>query len=91
MRGEKFNESLWASGLPVWVRYSGFGEADPLEQDPPMMITSSVLYDYYKSNIHGKLMSGFTSIKLDPLDMKTLVMVACVAAGGILGFVLLFM
>lgn len=84
------NLSLW--GFPVWVRFKGFDMIDkPVDESGRAnMETSSTLEDFYMSDSMDKFVKGMTTgIKLPPMDMKKMGLIAMMAVGVVLGLYLL--
>lgn len=84
-RAENYLDTLYGLGMPVFMKIHNFKEADAGTNQE----TSSTLRDYFDSNIDKKMRAGFTKVKLNEMDVKTLVLIVCIAAGAILGFYLL--
>lgn len=80
------NLSLW--GFPVWARFRGFDMiAKPLDESGrPNLETSSTLEDFYMSDSATNFVKGMTTgIKLPPMDLKKVGMLAMMAVGVVLG------
>lgn len=84
-RAENYLDTIYGLGMPVFMKIHNFKEADAGSN----METSSTLRDYFDSNIDKKMRAGFTKVKFNEMDVKTLALIACIAVGGILGFYLL--
>lgn len=84
-RAENYLDTIYGLGMPVFMKLHNFKEADAGTN----METASTQRDYFDSNIDKKMRTGFTRVKINEMDAKTLGLIICIAAGAILGFYLL--
>lgn len=88
IRGYNMFDNLALWGFPVWVRFHGFTVMDkPVDESGRANLeTSSTLEDFYMSDSAAQFVKGMTTgIKLPPMDMKKMGMVAMMAIGVVLG------
>lgn len=84
-RAEKYLDTLCGIGMPCFVKFENFTVADLKDNRE----TASTLRDYCDSNIDKKMRAGFSKIQWDAMDVKSLGLILCIAAGVIIGFYLL--
>ena len=85
VEAKNFLDSIRFSGFAVWVRFSNFD----LLQDPEgreSLETSSTLQDFYYSQAATNFIRGMTTgVKLPPMDLQKIGVLAVLGVGVFLG------
>lgn len=75
---------------PVYVRFHGWNRYHIEQDNNACLDTANSLFDFYKSNATKNFIKGMTKAQRPDIENKTLLTIAIVGAGCVLGFFLLF-
>lgn len=90
MKAEKWMPQLRYIGVPVFVKLHNFKIIDPRTMDEkvtgyePNQLTTSILYNVYKSRTLKKAIAGFGKIRMPEMDLKAMAFIIPIIIGIII-------